>query len=268
MATAYKPFGSEASSQSFNREDILVRLKNLEDVQNRFILEREQVTRGITIAMVNRENILLSGPPGIAKTTQVRLVAQHIAGGRHFYTQLTPFSTVDDIFGPVDIVAYKSGQHQRVSSGMLQEAHVAIVDEIYNSNEAVLKALMGPMNEGVYAERGAFCTIPLRTLMGTTNSVPTSDELEEKGLLAFHDRWLLRFQLEEIQEERNFLRMLRSPDLDFSNYQPEKSNNVTVEELDYLGKEADSISVPSSVYEQLLSLRDQLTKAHIPGAKC
>lgn len=247
-----------------NRDDIISRLHALEDVQNRFILEREQVTRGISIAMINRENILLCGPPGIAKTTQVRLVALHIAGGRHFFTQLTPFSTVDDIYGPVDINAYKTGVHRRVSAGMLQEAHIAIVDEIYNGNDAVLKALMGPMNEGIYAERGTFEVLPLRTLMGTTNSVPKSDELEEKGLLAFHDRWLFRFQLEEIREDRNFLRMLRTPDIDFAQYQPDPDSCLTVEELDFLCAEADQVRVPSAVYDELLGVRDQMLAAHIP----
>ena len=37
---------------------------------------------------------------------------------------------------------------------MLQEAHVAVVDEIYNGNEAVLKSLLSPMYERVFAEQG------------------------------------------------------------------------------------------------------------------
>ena len=196
---------------AYDTDDILRRMRNMEAVQNRYILEREDVTRAITICLVNRSHLLLVGPPGIAKTTQVRLAAAHMRGSRFFYTQLTPFSTVEDLFGPVDIVAYKEGIRRRVGAGMLQEAHVAVIDEIYNGNEAVLKALLAPMNEGVYAEQGQFHPIPLRTLMGTTNAVPGPEERREKGLTGFHDRWLFRFVVEDLQSDANFMRMLWTP---------------------------------------------------------
>src|SRR5690554_184793 len=98
---------------------IIDRLKAMEDVQNEHIFEREDVTRAITICLINRGHLLLTGPPGIAKTTQVRLATHHLRDGRFFHAQLTPFSTVEDLFGPVDILAYKEGERRRVGIGML-----------------------------------------------------------------------------------------------------------------------------------------------------
>ncbi|MBO8140703.1 MAG: AAA family ATPase [Firmicutes bacterium] len=235
--------------------DVLERVRNMEAVQNRLILEREDVTRAITICLINRSHLLLAGPPGIAKTTQVRLAAAHLRGSRFFYTQLTPFSTIEDIFGPVDILAYKHGERRRVSTHMLQEAHVAVVDEIYNGNEAVLKALLAPMYEGVYAEQGRFHPIPLRTLMGTTNAIPGPEERREKGLTGFHDRWLFRFVVDDLQSDASFMRMLWTPDIDFRTYAPDARATVTIEELDHLASLSAQVRVPVSVYEELARLR-------------
>src|SRR5690606_24831066 len=135
-----------------------------------------------------------------------------------------------------DILAYKQGERRRVGTHMLQEAHVAVIDEIYNGNEAALKALLAPMYDGVYAEQGRFHPIPLRTPMGTANSIPGLEERREKGLTGFHDRWLFRFVVDDLQSDASFMRMLWSPDIDFRTYEPDPSAVVTIEELDHLNQ--------------------------------
>lgn len=244
-----------SQSHTYDVDDMLRRIRNLEAVQNRFVLERGDVTKAISICLVSRSHLLLVGLPGIAKTTQVRLAAAHIRGSKFFYTQLTPFSTVEDLFGPVDIVAYKEGVRRRVGTGMLQEAHVAVVDEIYNGNEAVLKSLLSPMYERVFAEQGRAEPIPLRTLMGTTNSVPDEEERQEKGLTAFHDRWLFRFVVDDIKSDSNFMRMLWTPDIDFHAYEPDPNATVTVDELEHLAQLSEKVRVPVAIYEQLADIR-------------
>lgn len=238
--------------------DILARLRAMEDVQNQLLMEREDVTRAVSICLISRGHLLLLGPPGIAKTTQVRLAAAHVRDSRFFYTQLSPFSTIEDLFGPVDIQAYKEGIRRRVATGMLQEAHVAIIDEIYNGNEAVLKGLLAPMNEGVHAEQGQFHPIPLRTLMGTANELPSPQERREKGLAGFHDRWLFRMVLRDLESDSHFIRMLWSPDVDFQSYRPDPAATVTTAELDHLAREASRVRVPVAIYEEMARLRQNL----------
>lgn len=238
-----------------DRDDVLERLQRLEDVQNKHIYEREEVTRAITICLIVRGHLLLTGPPGVAKTTQIRLAAAHVEASRFFHTQLSPFSTVEDLFGPIDLQAYKEGERRRRSAGMLQEADVAVVDEIYNGNEAVLKSLLAPMNEGVYAEAGLFHPIPLRTLMGTTNLIPEAAERREKGLEGFHDRWLFRFVVTDFKSDSNFSRMLWSPDIDFYRYKPDPRAVVTLPELEALRAEAEKVRLPVSVTNELVEVR-------------
>lgn len=254
---------NDAKASPEHIQDIVRRLHNMEAVQNGFVLEREDVTRAITISLINRHHLLLAGPPGSAKTTQVRLAAAHIQNGVYFFTQLTPFSTVEDVFGPIDIAAYKDGRRQRIGDGMLQQAHVAVIDEIYNSNEAVLQSLLAPMYEGVYAERGRVHPIPLRTLLGTTNGIPTRDERVEKGLTGFHDRWLFRFLIDEIRSDVNFRRMLWTPDIDFHTYVPDPDAVVTAEELSLLAAASSRVRVPVAVYEQLVELRNAMQERNL-----
>lgn len=244
--------------QTFARADqgeILERLRQIEAVQNKHIFEREDVTRAITICLIVRGHLLLTGPPGVAKTTQIRLAAAHVRESRFFHTQLSPFSTVEDLFGPVDLQAYKEGERRRRSSGMLQEADVAVIDEIYNGNEAVLKALLAPMNEGVYAEAGSFHPIPLRTLMGTTNGIPDPAERREKGLEGFHDRWLFRFVVGDLKSSSNFTRMLWSPDIDFHHYKADPKASVSLSELEALRVQADAVRLPVGVTDELVQVR-------------
>jgi len=234
------------------------RLLAVEEVQNRHIFEREEVSRAITICLIVRAHLLVAGPPGIAKTTQIRLAACHVRESRFFHTQLSPFSTVEDLFGPVDLAAYKAGERKRVSAGMLQEADVAVIDEIYNGNDAVLKALLAPMNEGVYAEQGRFVTIPLRTLMGTTNTIPSAEEREQRGLAGFHDRWLFRFVVGDLKNSINFARMLRSPDIDFYAYRPDPRASVSVAELEALRLESENVRLPVALADELIRIRAEM----------
>lgn len=250
MATAIK-----APRDGPNRVDILERLGRIEEVQNKYIFEREDVSRAIIISLVIKAHLLLTGPPGIAKTTQIRLAAHHVIDSRFFHTQLSPFSTVEDVFGPVDLQAYKTGDRRRVSQGMLQEADVAVVDEIYNGNEAVLKALLAPMNEGVFAEHGRFQPIPLRTLMGAANQIPDAHERRERGLAGFHDRWLFRFAVDDIKNTSNFTRMLWTPDIDFYQYEPDPKATVTIAELELLQAEVERVRLPVGICEELVAIR-------------
>lgn len=240
---------------AFDTGDIIARLRAIEAVQNQYVFEREDVTRAITLCLIARAHLLLVGPPGIGKTTQVRLAARHLRGGVFFYTQLTPFSTVEDLFGPVDIVAYKDGIRRRVAAGMLQEAHVAVIDEVYNGNEAALKSLLAPMSEGTYAEQGQFHPIPLRTLMGTTNQIPGPEERREKGLTGFHDRWLFRFIARDLQSDSHFMRMLWTPEIDFQRYEPDPDATVSIAELEHLAQEASRVRLPVAIAEELARVR-------------
>ena len=145
--------------QTFARADqgeILERLRQIEAVQNKHIFEREDVTRAITICLIVRGHLLLTGPPGVAKTTQIRLAAAHVRGESVLsHSALALFDGRGSLWPRRSASVQEKGSAGAGAAGMLQEADVAVIDEIYNGNEAVLKALLAPMNEGVSTPKPA-----------------------------------------------------------------------------------------------------------------
>lgn len=93
--------------------------------------------------MFARENILIIGPPGTAKT----MIAERIASlvsikSKYFYSLLSKFSTPDEIFGPISIQGLKEDRLNRKTKLYLPQSSVAILDEIFKSSSAILNTLL------------------------------------------------------------------------------------------------------------------------------
>jgi MoxR-like ATPase len=107
---------------------------------------------------------------------------------------LTRFTEPNELFGPVDIEAFRQGRYQRRTEGMLPEAEVVFLDEIFKSNSAILNSLLTLLNERVFRSGNQFLRCPLLSVFGASNE-PPSDE----ALVALYDRFLLRIRAENLQ---------------------------------------------------------------------
>src|SRR5580704_6867451 len=123
--------------------------KNLE---GRF-LGKDEVIRLLLIATVAGEHAVLIGPPGTAKSALIRMYARMLQA-RYFEYLLTRFTEPNEIFGPVDIAAFREGRYQRRIEGMLPEAEIVFLDEVFKSNSAILNALLTLLNERRYTSGG------------------------------------------------------------------------------------------------------------------
>jgi MoxR-like ATPase len=103
--------------------------------------------------VVAREHAVLIGPPGTAKSALIRTLAELI-DAKYFEYLLTRFTEPNEIFGPVDIAAFREGRYQRRIEGMLPEAEVVFLDEVFKSNSAILNALLTLLNERRYTSGG------------------------------------------------------------------------------------------------------------------
>lgn len=157
-------------------------------VKNTFV-GKDAIIDLLGIALVAKENAFLLGPPGTAKSAIIRSLANCIEGGKNFEYLLTRFTEPNEIFGPFDIRKLKEGDLVTNTEGMLPEASVVFLDEIFNANSAILNSLLMALNEKVF-RRGKE-TKPLPTLMfvGASNQLP-----EDEALNALLDRFLLRIQ--------------------------------------------------------------------------
>jgi MoxR-like ATPase len=149
-------------------------------------LDKSEVVRMLLVTLVAGEHMLIVGPPGTAKSALVRYLARLI-DARYFEYLLTRFSEPNEIFGPVDIKAFREGAFVRRVDAMLPDADLVFLDEIFKSNSAILNALLSILNERRFFTGSTTIKVPLCSLFGATNEIPNDDALG-----AIFDRFLVR----------------------------------------------------------------------------
>jgi MoxR-like ATPase len=161
------------------------------DLESRF-LGKDEVIRLLVIATLAGEHAVLIGPPGTAKSALIRTFAR-LLSARYFEYLLTRFTEPNEIFGPVDIAAFREGRYQRRTEGMLPEAEIVFLDEVFKSNSAILNALLTLLNERRYTSGGHVQKTPLLSAFGASNEVPT-----DETLTAVFDRFILRIRSDNL----------------------------------------------------------------------
>ena len=158
------------------------------------LVGREQLAELMILAAVAREHLLVIGPPGTAKSAVVRRVASTM-GGRYFEYLLGRFTEPSELFGPVDLRLLREGRVESDVTGMLPEADVAFLDEVFLGSTAVLNTLLGVLNERRYRRGHTDLACPLRICVGAANALP-----EDDALAAFADRFALRLFVEPVPD--------------------------------------------------------------------
>lgn len=153
-------------------------------------LGKEEIIRLLFISAVAGEHLVMVGPPGTAKSALLRSFAQVIEA-QYFDYLLTRFTEPNEIFGPVDIQAFRTGSYRRKVEGMLPEAEVVFLDEIFKANSAILNSLLTLLNSRRYTHGNETLRVPLISMYAASNEVPTDDALS-----ALFDRFLLRVRVD------------------------------------------------------------------------
>jgi MoxR-like ATPase len=177
-------------------ESVVGRLRRevIEPLKQRFV-GRDEVIDLIALAVVAGEHLFLFGPPGTAKSALIRQLAGAVRG-RYFEYMLTRFSEPNEIFGPIDIARLREGTVVTVTTGMLPEAELVFLDELFNANSAILNNLLTVLNERVYRRGAETHRLPLLSLFSASNHLP-----EDEALRALFDRFLLRCHVRNLRPE-------------------------------------------------------------------
>ncbi|HYQ04721.1 MAG TPA: AAA family ATPase [Polyangiaceae bacterium] len=153
---------------------------------SRGLVEREVLVELIVLSAVAEEHVLVIGEPGTAKSEAVRRVATTL-GGRYFEYLLGRFTEPSELFGPLDLLKLQQGKLESVTAGMLPEAEIAFLDEVFLGSTAILNTLLGILNERQFRRGNTVLRVPLRLCVGASNSLPS-----DPALAAFGDRFLTR----------------------------------------------------------------------------
>ncbi len=148
------------------------------------------------ISLIARENAFLLGPPGTAKSAIIRMLSDCIEDGRNFEYLLTRFTEPNEIFGPFDIRKLKEGELLTNTDGMMPEASMVFLDEIFNANSAILNSLLMALNERIFRRGKETRKLPALMFVGASNVLP-----EDEALNALLDRFLIRIKCDYVDTD-------------------------------------------------------------------
>lgn len=194
------------------------------------LVERRTLVEAIILAAVAKEHVLVIGPPGTAKSEAARRVARGL-GGRYFEYLLGKFSEPAELFGPVDLRKLKEGVLETATDGMLPEAEIAFLDEVFAGSTAILNTLLALLNERIFRRGNTRLACPLRVCIGASNALP-----EEESLAAFADRFLVRCFVEPVSD--SMLEVLLA-----GGRQIPTIDSCSLQELDHLSEQARQVDL-------------------------
>ena len=167
----------------------------LKHIKETFIGKNEIVDL-LGITLLARENAFLLGPPGTAKSAIIRALSNGVEDGKNFEYLLTRFTEPNEIFGPFDIRKLKEGDLSTNTEGMMPEASMVFLDEIFNANSAILNSLLMALNEKIFRRGKETKKLPALMFVGASNILP-----EDEALNALLDRFLVRVKCDYVDPD-------------------------------------------------------------------
>lgn len=224
------------------------KLEEIKNALNAKFFERENEVEAILIAILSRQHMLMIGPAGTAKSALSVELSKIVQGTEYFQWLLTRFSTPEEVFGPLSLKDLEQGVYKRNTASKMPEANLVFLDEIFKANSAILNSLLTLINERLFYNNGSPVKVPLMSVIGASNEYPEEGE----GLEALFDRFLLRFEIDYIADETNFISMMKGDG------QHQSMPSMTMEELVQLQFFTDMVAIPDEVYETLSKIRMEL----------
>ena len=196
------------------------RIKALRDALSEGLYEKDDAVRLALLTAIAGESIFFLGDPGCAKSMIARRIVQAFkADGddkvKYFETLLNAYTTPDEVFGNVSLKGLNGELpdckdkevYRRLTEGMLPEADIAFLDEIWKANSTILNSLLTIVNERKFHNGNKVENVPLKALFAASNEFPAKNQ----GLEALYDRLVLRLMISFIKDENKFFDMVETP---------------------------------------------------------
>lgn len=155
------------------------------------VVGRDVEIEAIMRAFLAGQHPLLVSETGLAKTAMISRLFRCLPDAETFRIQIEQGMPVEELVGPVNPKKLRAdGILERNVEGYLPTAEFAFVDEIFDGSPAILRAMLGILNERIYARGRQIVNCPLRFAIAATNYIP-----EDERLKAVIDRFLVRIKM-------------------------------------------------------------------------
>ena len=223
------------------------KIKEIKEALNKKYYERENEVEGLLIGMLSKQHVLFIGEAGTGKSQLSSELGKIVNGSNYFQWLLSQFSTPEELFGVLSLKELEQGVYKRNTSGKLPESHFAFLDEIFKANSAILNSLLTIINERLFYNNGSPVKSPLMSIVGSSNEYPEEGE----GLEALFDRFLLRYEVDYVKEEKSFVSLLKGEN-------EVEVPEITLQELEQYQEDVTKIRIPDQIINTLAELRQAL----------
>ena len=235
-------------------EGVYKRTQALVAALSKGLYEREEAMKLALLSAVAGESIFLLGPPGVGKSLIARRLKHAFDDGKSFEYLMSKFSTPDEVFGPVSIRKLRDeDSYARNVDEYMPGASVVFLDEIWKSSPSIQNALLTIINEKVYKNGEQEIRVPIKGLITASNELPPEGESFEP----LWDRFLIRYHLDSIRENRNFLKMITDTE-DVYEVDIPTDLQISEAELAVWSKEIDTVEVPEEVLSTIQVIRHKI----------
>jgi MoxR-like ATPase len=222
---------------------------------NKHVLGRKEMVKQSFLAILTGEHQLIISRTGMAKSLLARQIFACFDSAQIFEKQLTKDTMPENLFGAYDLEAMKKGKMIHNVEGSLVLSHFAFLDEIFDANDMLLRALLSILNEKQLVNGEQIVYSTLHSAIAAANYIRVTEILE-----AVLDRFLYKSFIPENKD----LYFQYSIDQIYQEHfgkvaVPE--HRLTLGELAFAKKLVQSKQIPISGY--ILFLKNYILKKYI-----
>lgn len=227
-----------------------------DEMNGRFISRRDEI-EGLWLGLLTRQNLLMVGPPGTAKTKGIEMFCSY-TGLNQFSWLMTPFTVPEEILGPVSIKGLQEDKWKRIIEGKLPTAQLVHLDEGFKANSAILNALLRVLNERKFQNDGTEITVPMMLAIISSNEMPTATgDKASETLAAFADRFLLRYYTGYLEDD-GFHKLMEQVVSDRVTPWTPQVKPIEFDDIITAQNEVAALTVDTDATESIEELRTQL----------